>query len=335
MAEKLIEITRNGIVESIHNGDIAITNSRGKLLYYYGNPEKFTYFRSAAKPIQTINVIRSGAHEHFAFTDDEISIMCASHYGEPFHLKTVESILKKINLNKDYVLSGTTTSLHPDYALQLAYQRVELNQLYSDCSGKHGGMLAVCQLKNYPLENYLHPSHPCQQEILEDVAYISQMDKKDIHIGIDGCSAPVHALPLINMAIAYASFTSPSNLSDDYQEAASIIFHAMNKHPEMISGTNGFCSRLIAATKHSLIGKMGAQGVYCVGIKNKDIGIAVKIEDGSMNVLAPVVLEVLSQLNLIDNESLKELDDFRIIENKNDKGTIVGQIKPIFMLKKA
>lgn len=335
MVSTLVEVSRGNIVESVHYGDIAVVDNSGNLIFYCGDPHKITYIRSAAKPLQTINVLLSGAEAAYHFSDEEISIMCASHYAEPFHLNAVNSILKKIGLNKEAILCGKATSLSYDYALQLAYERADINQLYSDCSGKHAGMLAVCKYKNYPLQDYLNPEHPCQQEILKHLAYVCQYPAEKINIGIDGCSAPVHALPLFNMALGYARFTNPDVLTGEYAQACNKIFNAMNAAPQMISGTGGFCTQLIASTKYSLIGKVGAEGIYCVGLKNRKMGIAVKIHDGSMKVLPPVVLRVLDYLGFLDNDMKNDLQGWMAMNNINDVGTVVGKIKAVFELKKA
>jgi len=44
-----------------------------------------------------------------------------------------------------------------------------------------------------------------------------------------------------------------------------------------------------------MIGKIGVEGVYCVGVKDKGLVLAVKIEDGNMSVLSCVVIQVLDQ----------------------------------------
>lgn len=335
MSEKLIEITRGKVVETIHNGDVAVVNSKGDLLYYCGDPEKYTYWRSAAKPIQAFNVLLSGAADKYGFTDAEIAIMCASHYGEEFHIKTIESILSKIGLKKENILGGIVTSLSADYALELARNQVELNEMYTDCSGKHAGKLSVCVHKNYLVESYKELSHPCQQDILNVIAEMAEVNKEDIEIGIDGCSVPVHALPLKNMALAYAKLANPENLEEDYKSTSERIFKAMISHPEMISGTNGFCTDLIAASNGKLVGKVGAEGVYCVGIKGKDIGIAVKTESGSMAVLPPAVMSILKELNVLTEKEHKALSKYNPMINYNDLNNKVGEINAVFKLKKA
>jgi len=69
-----------------------------------------------------------------------------------------------------------------------------------------------------------------------------------------------------------------------------------------------------------------------VGAMRKDIGIAIKIEDGNIKVLPPVVLETLKQLDLITNEELEELKHFYTIDIKNNQGDKIGEIKPEFKL---
>jgi len=334
MAEKLIEITRGDVVETVHRGDVVVVNTEGDILFQYGDPEKYTYWRSAAKPIQAFNVILSGAADKYNFSDDEIAIMCASHYGEPFHLKTVKSILTKIGLSEEHILGGTVTSLNPEYALKLAYDHADLNSMYTDCSGKHAGKLSICQHKNYPLETYKELSHPVQQAILKVIAEIADVNTKDIAIGIDGCSVPVHALPLKNMALAYARLANPENLSNAYKETSERIFKAMVNEPEMISGTNGFCTDLIAASHKKLVGKVGAEGVYCVGVKDKGIGIAIKMESGNMDVLPPAVISILKAFDVLTEEELDSLSKYNPISNTNDLNQKVGEVKAVFDIKK-
>lgn len=144
--------------------------------------------------------------------------------------------------------------------------------------------------------------HPLQQELTQLIAATCRYEEDEIAIGIDGCSVPVYALPISQMAQGYARLATPANLPAEQQTAAESIFKAMNKHPLLIRGTNGFCTELIANTHDKLIGKIGAEGVYCIGIKNKNTGIAVKVEDGSIKSLPPAVIEVLNQLGLLDSQ---------------------------------
>lgn len=332
MAEKLIEVTRGDIAECIHRGDIAITDNEGKLLASVGDPYKLTYFRSSAKAFQAMNVILSGAADKFNFSDAEIAIMCASHYAEKSHLETVQSILDKIGLTKENLLCGTDTSLNPEYALKLANEGAVLSPMYSDCSGKQSGMLSVCIHNNYSVHDYLDPNHACQKEIKKIIADMCSIEENEIHVGVDGCSAPVHGIPIYNMALGYARIANPENLDENYRNTSNRIFTAMNKEPFMVSGTGGFCTALIENTGGKLIGKIGAEGVFCVGVKGRNIGIAIKIEDGSMKAVAPTVVRVLEELDILTKEELLKLEKFREINNINDRKIVVGKMKPVFRL---
>ncbi|WP_461207738.1 asparaginase [Clostridium sp. DL1XJH146] len=333
MSEVLVNVTRGPIVESCHRGDAVVVDKRGRVLKYIGNPYKVTYIRSAGKPLQALNVILSGAAERFKFTDAEIAIMCASHYGEDFHRKTVEGILKKIGLTIDSLKCGSPLSIKEEYALKLVAEHFELNPTNSDCSGKHSGMLATCVHKGYEIEDYVKKEHILQQEILKVVAKMCEMKEEDIYLGIDGCSVPVHGMPLYNMALGFAKLANPDNLEDDYKDASNRVFKAMNNHPEMVAGTDGFCTELIKHTNGKLTGKLGAEGVYCIGFKDKDIGLAIKMEDGNYSrALWPAVMRCLEDLNILDEDELKALDKFRVMDNTNTFNTVVGKIEPSFHL---
>jgi L-asparaginase II len=106
----------------------------------------------------------------------------------------------------------------------------------------------------------------------------------------------------------------------------------MNAHPEMISGTGGFCTALISGTNGKLIGKIGADGVYCVGIKDYNIGLAVKIEDGNMDALSTVVVEILSNLGILTKTEKEKLERFRVKDVTNDRKIVVGVQRPCFTI---
>ena len=334
MSEILINVSRGPLVESCHRGDAVVVNKRGKVLSYIGDPYKVTFIRSAGKPLQAINVILSGAAKKFGFSDAELSIMCASHYGEQFHRDTVAGIMEKIGLSIDSLLCGSTLSIKQEYALELVSQHFQLNPTNSDCSGKHAGMLATCIHEGLSIHDYTNENHILQKDILKTVSAMCEIDEKNISIGIDGCSVPVHGMPLYNMALGFAKLANPCDLDEGYRNACEQIFKAMNSHPEMLAGTDGFCTELLKHTHGKLVGKLGAEGVYCIGIKDRDIGLAIKIEDGNYSrALWPAVMRCLEDLNVLDEEELNSLEKFRELENRNNFNSIIGRVSPAFHLK--
>ena len=91
----LVQITRGALVETVHRGAVAVVNTTGQILYAAGNPELKTFMRSASKPFQLLPTIEAGAIEKYDLQANEISVMCASHSGEDYHLQAVRSILQK------------------------------------------------------------------------------------------------------------------------------------------------------------------------------------------------------------------------------------------------
>ena len=58
---RLAEVTRGGIVESVHEGMIAVVDVEGRLVASLGDPNAVIFYRSSAKPFQAIPVVESGA----------------------------------------------------------------------------------------------------------------------------------------------------------------------------------------------------------------------------------------------------------------------------------
>ncbi len=89
MPEIIAEVIRNERAESCHRGSIAVVTPDGSLLASLGDVQFQTYIRSAAKPFQIMPLLRSGAVEHFQFTDKELAVIMAYHNSESLHLETV------------------------------------------------------------------------------------------------------------------------------------------------------------------------------------------------------------------------------------------------------
>ena len=73
-----IEVTRGGMVESIHRGICVISDSRGSIYKSWGDHERPIYPRSAIKPLQAIPVVASGAAAALKMSGAELALCCAS-----------------------------------------------------------------------------------------------------------------------------------------------------------------------------------------------------------------------------------------------------------------
>ena len=321
--------TRGDIVESFHRGTIAVVNSDGEVLKSVGDTSKVTYMRSAGKPMQAIPVFESGAIGQFGITEKESAIFTASHNGEPFHLEAVTSILKKAGLDEGFLQCGSHPSLNKGVEQARLEAGLPLSAINCNCSGKHSGVLAACKHLGYSVDDYYRREHPFQKLILKAVAETTQLSENSITLGTDGCGLPVYGLPVEAMARGYANMMTEGKFPEKREYAMYTIRKAMQHFPEMVGGTDRLCSDLMRTAGGKLFSKVGAEGVYIIGIEGKDMGIAVKIEDGNWErAMGPVVVEVLKDLGVLNHEELKELEGHHHPQIKNFKEDVIGEIVP-------
>ena len=91
----IAEIIRGLIIESRHRGCFAVVDASGKTVFASGDITSPIFPRSAIKTFQCLPLIESGAADRFGFTEEEIALCCASHNGEPDHVRVAHSMLAK------------------------------------------------------------------------------------------------------------------------------------------------------------------------------------------------------------------------------------------------
>lgn len=327
MSEVLVHVTRGGVVESRHWASLAVCDAEGKLVASAGSPDRITFWRSAAKPIQALPLVMGGGVKRFALSDSQLAVIAGSHCGEDAHIEAVQSILARIGLDEDELRCGA----HMPYCESAAQALVKAGELpraiHSNCSGKHAGMLALACLKEWPTRNYLEFDHPVQQTIMQALETVSGVSAAVMPLALDGCGAPTTALTLQAMATAYARLAMPSTLPSGYREAAQKVSAAMRQHPHMTAGTGRFCTALMAATGGRVLAKAGAEGVVNLGLPGPGLGVAVKVEDGSSRAVAPLALEVLCRLGILTTEEAESLADLHRPVIRNCAGMPVGHIE--------
>lgn len=332
-AECLVKVIRGGVVESEHWGHIAVVNSEGELIYSNGDPKMVTFARSSMKPLQAIPILETGAADFYQLSEADLSLACASHNGENQHTDRVRKILKDLDLTVDSLKCGT----HPP-RWQKAYEEVlikggEITAEYNNCSGKHSGMLATAKFMGESLEDYYKTNHPVQTRIIEVISDLCEIPIGEIEIGVDGCGVPVHGIPLEKLALGFSKLANPSSLPEKRKQAINRVTSAMMAEPEMVGGTNRFCTDFMKIEEGRMFGKAGAEGVYCIGDTETGIGIAIKIEDGNGRATSPVAVEVLKQLNLLNEKQSKLLEEYHYPKLLNARKEVIGELRPIFSLK--
>jgi L-asparaginase II len=312
----LFELHRGKVLESVHRGRWAVVEGR-RIVAKAGDVNEITFMRSSAKPFQAIAVVESGAVDAYGLGEEELSIVCGSHYGEAIHVRAAASILGKAGLTRDDLRCG----IHPPSSTAtqraLAADGLRPNVLHNNCSGKHAGMVAAAKKMGVPIDGYLDPAHPLQKANRRNLARHAGVRESSLRLGIDGCSAPTFGLPVAAMARAFASLTAP-----EVGAAERRITSAMMNHPEMIGHP---CEELMKAAPGRIVGKVGAEGVYGLGFPGRAIGLAVKIDDGSTRPLLAVVVGILTKLKLLDRKELAALGALVKEEQRNHAGIVVGR----------
>jgi len=334
MSEVLVKIYRGNLVENIYRGDITIVDRKGRLIFSVGDSKKITYWRSAAKPIQVLPVIYSGAADKYGLTEKEIVIMTSSHSGQEKHIKLIYSILSKIGLNEGDLLCGAYPAFYKSTAESLPQNKVNVKSIYNPCSGKHIAQLTLCQYYGWGINDYYKLKHPVQQMILNVVAKMTEYPKERIYLGIDGCGVPVFGLPIKNMSYAYERMVNWEILDSEYQQASKRIVMSMTKYPEIVGGTGRFDTDLIRVSEGKLLAKSGADGVFCIGVRNENgMGITIKMESGNMKLLPLVVVQILYQLKILSTEKLNKLKKYCPLWVKNYRNEKVGKFISDFKLR--
>jgi L-asparaginase II len=186
----IVEISRGHRVESSSLGHGIVINADGDTLLSFGNLQRETFPRSAAKWIQALELVLSGAADALGLSDEHLAIACASHNGEHEHVTLVSRWLDQLDLDVDDLECGVTLPFTEPVRLKLSYDHVTATQLHHCCSGKHTGMLSVCRHVGWQTNGYTAYDHPLQAKIREHISLIFGVDANSLA----GCAThkPAH-----------------------------------------------------------------------------------------------------------------------------------------------
>jgi L-asparaginase II len=339
MPVAIAETTRGGITESVHYGVVVAVDATGEVVASAGDPETVVFFRSSAKPLQAIPVVESGAADAFGFTPAELALCCASHEGSPEHQRQVATMLAKIGMSPASLQCGCAFPGQEAEAAQVILGKIEGSPLHCDCSGKHAGMLATIVHEGLSHHDYLDPEHPLQQRILDIMAEVMRVPVETIVPGTDGCSLPTFGAPMRAFATAYAALAAPEQVpaGNGREHAAALdrLRAAMIAHPENVAGHGQLVTDLMALSDGRIAAKSGAEGLICLAVPERDLGIAVRVTDGSFRTHAAVTVATLEQLGVLDVPTGDAILERHSPQLRNHNGRVVGEIRPVFELVRA
>ncbi len=254
---------RSGLVETTHEGVVAVADADGRLVAHSGDIDRPFFLRSSAKPFQAHVSQQAGA----GLAPLEVAMVAASHRAYPMHTFLVSDILADAGLDDSH-LQCPPAWPYGEGARDIvaAGGARSPRRLWHNCSGKHAGFLRACVASGWPVDSYLEPNHPLQRRVVQ---FVSELGGYNVEqVGVDGCGAPVLRTNAAAMARLFAQLAKP-----EFSE----VFTSIHRYPALIA-VNGAPDTEIAVATHA-IAKGGAQGCLGVGLASGH-GIAVKSWDG-------------------------------------------------------
>ncbi|MFC5468636.1 asparaginase [Cohnella suwonensis] len=327
----LLAMTRGERTENVHRGRISIVSAEdGRLLYAAGDANAPAYVRSTAKPIQAVASLLEGAAA-YGYEERHLAMMAASHRGSAEQIATLEEMLKLTGIDEDALAIQPTLPVGRGARDAYVAAGGKPRKLLHTCAGKHLGVLAWSKLKSWPLEGYIHPDHPAQQQILRVLRGWTEAGDSPVTIGRDGCGFPVASMPLDRLALAYGRLASPGFAADGATGAeAAKVAKAMHAYPELVEGRYRLASELLRDP--NVVAKSGAHGVFAFGLRKEKIGVAIAVSDGTEVAWPHIVKSLLEQLGGVSEETRAKLEKTFPAEFLNDAKEIAGDWKAVFEL---
>jgi L-asparaginase II len=294
-AVPLVRVVRSGFEESVHLGHVAVCDADGRLIAAAGDPHRAVFARSSLKPLQAAVSLRRIGVE---LPDDLVAVMCASHNGEPEHVRAVRRLLRACGATESALRCPPDLPSRREDALRVVGPR----RIFHNCSGKHAGMVSACVSAGWPAASYLDTEHPLQREIAGAVRRVAG---RRPHVGVDGCGAPVFGVPLSSMATLFARLARPERLGvlGPFAERS---MRAMRAHPFLVAGTRRTDTSLMSIVP-DVVSKGGAEALHCAAILGPGLGVAIKVGDGGDRAAGPALVRTLQLLGALTEEQVAAL----------------------------
>ena len=338
----LVEALRGGALESAHRGAVAVLDASGQVIASLGDIQRPIFPRSAIKVLQALPLVASGAADRLGLDDEELAVACASHGGEPAHVAVVERMLGKAGLDAAALECGTHWPYRESVQREMAAAGREPNALCNNCSGKHAGFLSLAaglaggvDVRRYAT-GYVAPEHPVMRAVTAAIGAATDCDLDEAPRGTDGCSIPTYAIPLANLALAFARVGTGSGLSPAAAAAALRLRQAVARHPFRVAGSGRFDTRVMDKLGERVFCKVGAEGVYCAALPERGLGVAIKIDDGNTARAAEVAMAaVIEAFVVLDDGDAAFMRGCSDVVLKNWNGIEVGSLRATGSLRAA
>jgi L-asparaginase II len=324
----LVEVTRGGLVESRHRAALAVVDCEGATVLTLGDVAAPVFPRSAVKALQALVLIESGGAERFGLGEEELALACASHSGEPAHVAGVGRMLRAAGLDVSALACGTHWPIHQPSAQALARAGGTASALHNNCSGKHAGFLCAARAMATEINSYVGAQHPVQRAVkavLEDLIGAAIPDERR---AIDGCSVPTWALPVADLARAFARFGTGHKFAPQRAAASRRLRAACSAKPWFVAGSGRFCTEIMEHFGARVFVKTGAEGIFCAALPELGYGVALKCDDGNARAAEAAMAAVIARMLPLGERDREFLARLVRPALRNWKGIQVGEIRP-------
>jgi L-asparaginase II len=324
----LVEVLRGPLVESAHRGAVCVVDADGATALALGDVATPVFPRSAVKALQALPLVESGAADRYHLGDEELAIACGSHGGEPAHVAVAERMLARAGLDATALECGAHRPSHSLSAEALARAGRAPSALHNNCSGKHAGFLCLARHLGVDHRGYVAASHPVQRAVRTAIEQLTGTTLGEDRCAVDGCSVPTWAVPLANLAHAFARFGTGRGLSATQAEAAARLRAACARKPFFVAGTGRFATVAMERLSARAFVKGGAEGVFCAALPDQGLGIAFKCDDGAGRAAEAVMAALMIRLMPLDPDECAMLERFARPVLSNWNGIEVGRLRP-------
>ncbi len=302
---ELARVWRGPVVESVHHGAVTVCDLQGRYRHAWGNPGWVVTPRSALKPFQAIALVESGAADAFGLTSEHIALACASHQAQDFQVALVRDWLARLGLDESALVCGPALpAARADQGV--AWANGGPSRIYNDCSGKHCGFLTVSRHLGAGLD-YANPAHPAQKLYMDILSEFVGEDASKLPRAADSCGLPAIAMPLGMMARATAKLGVGWAKTPARRAAVRRVLDAMLAHPDHLAGRDEPVARLLRFCEGNVIAKGGAEGYVMAAVRDKGLGIVVKMGDGAGRAKMGVLARILGRVGALPVDQAEAL----------------------------
>jgi L-asparaginase II len=104
------------------------------------------------------------------------------------------------------------------------------------------------------------------------------------------------------------------------------LIAAVSKFPFMVAGSKRFCTDLMEVCAPKIIGKTGAEGIFCMSFTEQKLGVCIKIDDGKMQPQYHVAQAMVEASHLFEENALASLHSYAVSELRNFNHLKTGEM---------